>query len=297
MIVMSSYYYSCFLSHVETFWVAFLAPILAIMVFNVVIFICIIVVLIRHTKNEAARMKKTVSNKTTIRLMVNVGLIMLLFGLTWLFGIFTFSVTGLREAFETLFVVFNSLQGLFIFLFVCLNKEVLESWREFLSCGKYRSEILHPASRAYLKITAQKQINSTGSTGLSSSSEGKYVSETPMAGYDLNTLTIKEYESDIGVIKVPLESGADLEMTKPEKVLTETATCAEDAVTTESTTGTPHQIQNGSTTDSGEKDNVKVRIKRYSTTNLFKHHVEEVEVDFYSDNSGSSDEEEVTDEM
>ena len=141
------------------------------MVFNVVIFICVIVVLIRHAKNKADQMKEAVSNKTTICLVINISLVMLLFGLTWLFAILTFSVTGLREAFQILFVLFNSLQGLFIFLFVCLNKEVLESWRDLLYCGKHQSEILHQAFQANLKVMAQKQINNTGSTGLSSSSE------------------------------------------------------------------------------------------------------------------------------
>ena len=68
---------------------------------------------------------------------------MSLFGLTWLFAILTFSVTGLREAFQILFTLFNSFQGFFIFLFFCaINKEARESWKEMFGSPR-QSELLH----------------------------------------------------------------------------------------------------------------------------------------------------------
>ena len=74
-----------------------------------------------------------------LRLMFSIGGVMSLFGLTWLFAILTVSVPGLREIFQILFTIFNSFQGLFIFLFFCvLNKEARDSWRELFSCGEKR---------------------------------------------------------------------------------------------------------------------------------------------------------------
>ena len=68
---------------------------------------------------------------------------MFLFGITWLFAILTISVSGLREIFQILFTLFNSFQGLFIFLFFCaINKEARESWKEMFGSGR-RSELLH----------------------------------------------------------------------------------------------------------------------------------------------------------
>ena len=68
---------------------------------------------------------------------------MFLFGLTWLFAILTFSVTGLRETFQILFTLFNSFQGFFIFLFFCaINKEARESWKEMFGSSR-QSELLH----------------------------------------------------------------------------------------------------------------------------------------------------------
>ena len=61
--------------------------------------------------------------------------VMSLFGLTWLFGAFT-----VREAsvvFQTLFAIFNSLQGFFIFLFFCVfGREGRELWLKVLCCGR-----------------------------------------------------------------------------------------------------------------------------------------------------------------
>ena len=129
--------YSCFLSHSGAFWGAFLAPVLLIMVFNVIIFVCVIFVLIRHIRGTAARSKQKMEYNKVAQLMFRIGGVMSLFGLTWLFAILTVSVHGLRETFQILFVIFNSFQGFFIFLFFCvLNKEALESWRELFSCVK-----------------------------------------------------------------------------------------------------------------------------------------------------------------
>ena len=111
--------------------------------------------------------------------MISVGGVMFLFGLTWLFAILTFSVTGLRETFQVLFTVFNSFQGFFIFLFFCVfGKEAREHWKEALSCGKYTSQFLHPSQTT--RFLSSSETGATASTGVSSSSGGRsgYASET-----------------------------------------------------------------------------------------------------------------------
>ena len=248
---------------------------------------------------------------------------MSLFGLTWLFAILTFSLNGLRVTFQILFTVFNSFQGFFIFLFFCVfNKEALESWRELLSCGKYKSKLLHPSqvkfsSSAAKKIPKQTYI-STGSTGVSSS-RGKYLSDKSTSDYESSTITKGNiYE------KTPIEAKVDLgtdsqadtitetpehsELPKHSQSLAETTDHAQTAAipaiavhveAEDSTNYTLHQEKNSS--DSLKKGgkignkiaSLKTRIKRYSTRKTSKHHVEEIEVDFHSDSSGheGSDEE------
>ena len=285
--------HSCFLSHPGAFWGAFLVPIFVIMLFNIVVFIWVIVVLVRHTRDTAARKREAVSNKTIIRLMISISGVMFLFGLTWLFAILTFSVTGLRETFQILFTVFNSFQGFFIFLFFCVfNKEAIESWKELFSCRKCTSKLLHPSQvkPSFITVIKNPKQSNTGSTGLSSSSGEKYTSETlksdsesatPMKG---NICEKTPFESkvdlgknlnpaveDEGLIKIDHEH---TEATVPVVIVKQSET--------ESTDGIMHQ--NSRTT--GKKKIkamlLKARIKRYSTK---KHHVEEVEVDFDSDGS------------
>ena len=299
---------SCFLSHPGAFWGAFLVPIFVIILFNIVIFIWVIVVLVRHTRGTAARKKEAVSNKTIIRLMISISGVMFLFGLTWLFAILTFSVTGLRETFQILFTVFNSFQGFFIFLFFCVfNKEAVESWKELLSCGRYTSTLLHP-SQVKLSSTAETKKakqSKTGSIGLTLSSGGKYTSETSKSDYTSATLLkgniyekapFETTKVDLGtestIIENPVVVGKVLTNTSHEY----TEATIVPVVVVEQTDSADGDL----TGEKGEKKKkalpLKARIKRYSTKKVSKHHVEEVEVDFDSDNSSqeSSGEENIT---
>ena len=167
------------------------------MVFNLVVFIRVIVVLVQHKRRTAARKNETISSKTIIRMMISVGGVMLLFGLTWLFAILTFSVTGLREVFQLLFTVFNSLQGFFIFLFT-LSAEAFGYWRRLLTCGSKRS-------RTTSTITRKSRQTSTGRLGFSSSIGGKGTSGTLKSNCDLVTPAKGQgVESTADIEKVPL---------------------------------------------------------------------------------------------
>ncbi|XP_030045344.1 adhesion G-protein coupled receptor G6-like, partial [Microcaecilia unicolor] len=60
-----------------------------------------------------------------------------LLGMTWGFAFFAWG--PLNIPFMYLFAIFNSLQGLFIFIFHCALKEnVQKQWRRYLCCGKLR---------------------------------------------------------------------------------------------------------------------------------------------------------------
>lgn len=148
---------SCFLSHPGAFWGGFLAPILLIITLNIVAFICVLFVLLRQVKrrsrsNGSMRRKistisaqntqikeetanKRMGYKKALFLMIRISGVMSLFGLSWLFAILTFfSVTGLQETFQILFTVFNSFQGCFIFIFLCvMDKRIRRSWKRFLN--------------------------------------------------------------------------------------------------------------------------------------------------------------------
>ena len=163
-------FHSCFLSHPGAFWGAFLAPLLAILVFNAVVFVCVITVLIKHVRSSAKLKNTNISKKEMIRLTFSIGGVMCLFGLTWLFAILTFSVTGLREAFQILFTIFNSFQGLFIFLFICvMSSDVREEWKGVF---KIKVQTSPPLKQQYNRKVVPNTTNTnvTGTLGSSKSS-------------------------------------------------------------------------------------------------------------------------------
>ena len=99
-------------------------------------------VLVTHSrKNWKMKLKhkkqpedKALSAKFTIKLIISIAGVMLLFGLTWFFGVFT--IMGASKVFQYLFVITNGFQGFFFFLFNCvLSTEGREFWKNVLSCG------------------------------------------------------------------------------------------------------------------------------------------------------------------
>ncbi|XP_028399494.1 adhesion G-protein coupled receptor G6-like [Dendronephthya gigantea] len=96
--------------HGVPFIVAFLAPIVLILVGNIVAFYFII----RSLLTSGAKL--TSDKKTTGFQHARRGIaIMVLLGLTWLFGIL--AIGDAKPVFQYLFCIFNTLQGLFVFIF------------------------------------------------------------------------------------------------------------------------------------------------------------------------------------
>ena len=121
------FFYSCFISNVGVFFGAFLGPILLVLTFNMIIFIIVIVVLVRHLRKRSKELNKKAGN---LQLMAYITGIAFLFGLTWLFGAFT--VVNFDQAFQILFTLVNSFQGFLIFIFFCvLNSDVRSAWMVF----------------------------------------------------------------------------------------------------------------------------------------------------------------------
>ena len=179
--------HSCFIGDVRVFFAAFLGPIFAVLLFNLIIYIIVIVVLIKHSRNKLGKaMGNKKQRKSNIRLAINLLGVMILFGLTWVLGAFTISAASLT--FQILFAVFNSLQGFFIFIFFCvLSSEVRQLWLETVSCGRYvtsKPSSYSGAKKGYstgLRSGAKQTNPSTASSGLSSFPSGHYASESSVA--------------------------------------------------------------------------------------------------------------------
>ena len=181
---------SCFISDTAVFFGAFLGPIFAILIVNVVIFVLVIGVIIRQTRHKLDRTKEQIKKRTAIRLVISIAGIMFLFGLTWLFGALT--VTGFGSvtasfAFQVLFVICNAFQGFFIFLFFCaFNKDARDLWLELLSCGRYKSKPFRSSKAKYVTSggIATFEKNKTATFGFTNSNVASPISST--SGYDFN---------------------------------------------------------------------------------------------------------------
>eukprot|EP00731_Ephydatia_muelleri_P003801 Em0001g3801a len=127
----------CFINNTVAFFAAFLGPILLVLLFNMIIFIAVMVVLVRH---QWRRSKEHKGKFGSLQLMINVTSITFLFGLTWIFGALT--VVRANQAFQIVFSLTNSFQGFLIFIFFCvLNSEVRFVW-----VHKMLGKILAPKS-------------------------------------------------------------------------------------------------------------------------------------------------------
>ena len=225
------------------------------------------------------RLKKHMEPKTVLRLIFSISGIMFLFGLTWLFAAFTFTIAGndvLRITFQALFTVFASFQGFFIFLFFCaFTKEARESWREFLSCGRYKSEHLHPS---HYKKTSSAISGTAGNTLKSGTT-------ATLSVYSSNTISRSVFDSEASLLteKHDLEKEGEIFTNIP---LGATNGTEEFAVKDLSEIEAESEIQ-----WEEAKPVKKARIKRSSTKRVGKHEVEVFEVDFGDDESEENEEE------
>ena len=195
--------HSCFIGDVRVFFAAFLGPIFAVLLFNLVTFIIVIVVLIRHTRNKLGKTTDArKQRKSNIRLAMSLFGIMILFGLTWVLGAFTISEASLT--FQILFAIFNSLQGFFIFIFFCvLNKDVRQLWLERVTCGRYVKSKSSYTSGGKKDLSTgqlhsgvkQKSLAGTTSTGLSSLPSSKHAADSfiELSEYPSSTVIDNEF--------------------------------------------------------------------------------------------------------
>ena len=257
------------------FFGAFFAPIFAILFFNSVIFAVVVyILLLKHVKKNISKIVKKGQGdkKTTLRLLISITGVMFLFGLTWLSGALTISDASL--VFQIIFVIFNAFQGFFIFFFFCvLSREARELWKETLSCGRYKSKLLHSShSRSTPSNSATKKPNNIANNNLLATSTLPKSVTSETTSESLEVLKAK-YATLNGTSDKP--AIATSEKTSPEK---------EEA------------MKEGSGTEGVEKKDeggsLKVRVRYHSANNVgLIYHVESVEVDFFD----SDDEDQASD--
>ncbi|KAK7150997.1 hypothetical protein R3I93_012056 [Phoxinus phoxinus] len=156
----------CWIHNPVVFYVTCVGYFSMIFLMNVAMFI---VVMIQICGRNGKRSNRTLREEI-LRNMRSVVSLTFLLGMTWGFAFFAWGPVSL--AFMYLFSIFNSLQGLFIFVFHCALKEnVQKQWRRYLCCGKFRLADNSDWSKTATNNTKKVSSDNLGKS-LSSSSFG-----------------------------------------------------------------------------------------------------------------------------
>ena len=223
------------------------------------------------------------NNKQILRMTISISGVLFLFGLSWLFFVFTFSVSGLRETFQILFTVFNSLQGFFVFAFI-LFTEGFDYWKALLSCEKHKTK--HTSHGTNVPTMKQSTHLSTLSKQEKNTFETSHILTTDQE-MDTETLMTKKGLEALE-ISTDMASPTDLTSTEDSSLVHQSTDLVYQNDQNAKLNG--NESQKGKFTKQTSTRPLKACIKRYSTRKYNKHHVEEVKVDFYSEDSSSSDE-------
>ncbi|MED6277992.1 hypothetical protein CHARACLAT_019177 [Characodon lateralis] len=165
----------CWIRNNIAFYVAVVAYFCVIFIFNVIMFIVVLVQLNR-IKNQNPHNNRHRSVLQDARSVIGISILL---GLSWGFAFFAWGPVNLP--FMYLFAIFNSLQGFFIFVLHCVVKEtVRRQWRVYLCCGRMRltenSEWSHTATQ---KNTKKSPLTSFTSSQGSQPSRSSFLARMP----------------------------------------------------------------------------------------------------------------------
>ncbi|KAK2879598.1 adhesion G-protein coupled receptor G2 [Channa argus] len=164
----------CWLRNDIAFYVAVVAYFCIIFLFNLIMFIVVLVQLCRIKKQNP----HNVQHRSKLENVRSVAGLTILLSLTWGFAFFAWGPVNL--AFTYLFTIFNSLQGFFLFVFYCAVKEnVRRQWRAYLCCGKMRlaenSEWSRTATQKTMKRSSSNQLTTLHSLQSNTSSSSSFL--------------------------------------------------------------------------------------------------------------------------
>ena len=154
--------HSCFIKDQVVFFAAFLGPLFLLVLMNAVMFVCITFVQLRYvccTHRQRTQDAKDGSKSTNLgenfMIVLKLWCILCLFGLTWLFGALTITRTA-SYIFSTLFAIFSSLQGFFIFVFLCLlSKDALQTYKQICCSKRGRTSTISEPGRESNKYSTK----------------------------------------------------------------------------------------------------------------------------------------------
>ena len=170
------------------FIVAFFTPVTVIIVGNIVAF-CFI---IRSLLTSGSKVTSSVQKASGFQQARQGIAIMVLLGLTWLFGIL--AINDAKIAFQYLFCIFNTLQGLFVFILFCILPTTIRKQLRGLLRKKTRRR---PRQESELKSLNGRNVPLNNLA---------YSNNTSSALNNTSELKLQSLSSDNPVEEEPLDS-------------------------------------------------------------------------------------------
>ena len=203
--------------------------------------------------------------KQVVKTLISLVGINFLFGITWLFAIFTFDTDSVSVAFalQFLFAFFNALQGFFIFFFfVVLNDDARQLWKKLLCpCKKKAKPIISTSKKGLVKSS------DGGDVGTLSSALPSYQSATLQHNIEKHhkqTQEMLSFKNPFTANKVEEESPPDVMSPPLEYILEENS----------------HKEERGDVKGVEEKGTIICETVHHQPSKKGTHDVECVDVDF-----------------
>jgi hypothetical protein len=149
----------CWLNNIPAFFAAFFAPIMLILIWNVIVFLWVLRIIIRQSQANSIRYSKEKKKSKRKEFQASMA-VMVLLGLTWLFG--ALMIRDGRLVFSFLFAITNSMQGFFVFLFHCaLNKEVQKAFTFHFWPRMYRKHFVSTTNSSSINWRSTRKLSRT----------------------------------------------------------------------------------------------------------------------------------------
>ena len=104
-----------------------MVPVLIMVAINAIIFVLVLRVLLRTIRHKLKDQSEKQKIHSILRALISIVSIMVLFGMQWIFGALT--IAKATVVFQWLFVIFSSLQGIIIFVFVVvMGSDTRKQW-------------------------------------------------------------------------------------------------------------------------------------------------------------------------
>ena len=243
------------------------------------------------------------TKKEAMKLLLSSFGIICLFGLTWLFAVFTFTTHNSNVSFALQFVFsfFNAFQGFGIFLFfVVLSSDARDEWRGLLC--KYLTKEGFPSQNdpqsSSTKFTNIKTSKPYSSTSHASKNGGNLEADFAISKQfsqgmiHVNSVAFEEEKEndlpDILELREKVLAEREMEKSSVNVPLDEMKPTNENEYVTLPLRST-NEVKHAGDSNTKDKKVNQARIKRHSTTR-HTHHVEKAEFDFFDDFSDDDDE-------